>query len=260
MSNSKDHDKHKSKSLPSEVLLRARSTLFAIGGALKSRQEPQRKHPKQEAKSKKNQERLKSCRSEPEFGDIRKVKHRSRIDDLPREYVGTRPRPLSVGAMKRYEDDVEFHCGSFPKDAPLARQFDSTDDVCVQSRLVIPIIERFGQDVHMQDVNERPRKKLSFREPEIIGGGSATLGRSSKLMGVNSLTRRPNRISLRSDTHSSLDGLDSDLEVSNYILLSNVEEFATIYHFSSKVNNQYNKIHCVNLNVFVAKNIIIIIK
>ncbi|XP_026500864.1 capon-like protein isoform X1 [Vanessa tameamea] len=213
MSNNKDQDKHKPKSLPTEVLLKARSTLFALGGALKSKQEPQRtKPPKQDLKNKKNQERLKSCRSEPEFGDIRKVKHRSRIDDLPRDYVGSRPRPLSVGAMKRYEDDVEFHCGSFPKDTSIQRQFDSTDDVCVQSRLVIPIIERLGQDVHMQDVNERPRKKLSFREPEIVGSGSATLGRSSKLMGVNSLTRRPNRISLRSDMHSSLDGLDSDLE------------------------------------------------
>lgn len=201
------NEKQRPKSLPTEVLLKARSTLFSLGGALKSKEQ----HRKSKELKKKNKERLKSSKSEPEFSDIRKTKHRSRIDDTPREY-GVRPRPLSVGAMKRYEDDLEFHCGSFQKDASSQRQYDSTDDVCVQSRLVIPIIERLGQD--LSDVNERPRKKLSFREPEIIGSASATLGRSHKLMGVNSLTRRPNRISLRSDMHSSLDGLDSDLEVS----------------------------------------------
>lgn len=204
------NEKQRPKSLPTEVLMKARSTLFSLSGALKSK-DPNRSKSKESKK--KNKERLKSSRSEPEFGDIRKVKHRSRIDDVPREY-GARPRPLSVGAMKRYEGDLEFPCGSFPKDASLQRQYDSTDDVCVQSRLVIPIIERLSQD-HMVDINERPRKKLSFREPEIVGSG--TLGRSHKLMGVNSLTRRPNRISMRSDMHSSLDGLDSDLEVSKYI-------------------------------------------
>lgn len=186
--------------------MKARSTLFSLGGALKSKDNSR---SKSKESKKKNKERLKSSRSEPEFGDIRKTKHRSRIDEVPREY-GVRPRPLSVGAMKRYEEDMEFNCGNYPRDASQQRQYDSTDDVCVQSRLVIQA--RLGQDHNMMDINERPRKKLSFREPEIIGSG--TLGRSHKLMGVNSLTRRPNRISLRSDMHSSLDGLDSDLEVS----------------------------------------------
>lgn len=206
MSNLKERDKHRRndlKSLPSEVLLKARSTLVSL---VKSKQEPQRKLSKEPRKK----ERLKSSRSEPDFE--RKVKHRSRIDE-PRDYPGTRPRPLSVGAMKRYEDEMDFHCSNYkeanayPKEASLHRQFDSTDDLCVQSRLAIPVGERLDQDV-------RPRKKLSFREPEIVGSASATLGRSSKLMGVNSLTRRPNRLSLRSEIHSSLDGLDSDLEVS----------------------------------------------
>ncbi|XP_072930618.1 uncharacterized protein [Epargyreus clarus] len=212
MPNHKEHDvkqrrnEHLLKGLPTEVLLKARSTLVSLGGALKPRHDQRSKQSKHEAKPKKDQDRLKNSRSEPEFDDIRK-KHRSRIDD-GREYVGARPRPLSVGAAKRYEDDLDFKC-DFPKDMlSLHRQMDSTDEVCVQSRLVVPVVNKLGQDVHMQDMNERPRKKLSFREPEIIGSGSATLGRSHKLMGVNSLSRRPNRISLR----SSLECLDSDLE------------------------------------------------
>nr|XP_034839339.1 uncharacterized protein LOC117995429 [Maniola hyperantus] len=205
MSNHKENEKHRRsdlKSLPSEVLLKARSTLVSL---VKPKHEPQRKPSKKK-------ERLKSSRSEPEFD--RKAKHRSRLDES-RDYATPRPRPLSVGAMKRYEDEIDFHCANYKetnlyqKEASLQRQFDSTDDVCVQSRLVIPAVER--RDVE-QDTSERPRKKLSFREPEIVGSASATLGRSSKLMGVNSLSRRPNRLSMRSEMHSSLDGLDSDLE------------------------------------------------
>ncbi|CAK1554825.1 unnamed protein product [Leptosia nina] len=183
----KRKNEHTLKHLPAEVLHKARNTLFSIG-ALKSKD-----RQKKDTKSKK--ERLKSSRSEPEFDD-RKVKHRSRIDDFPREY---RPRPLSVGA-KRYED--EYHSNSVPKDV-LHRRFDSNDEIYVHSRLVLPM------DKPDANHDERPRKKLSFREPEIVGG-SATLGRSSKLMGVNSLTRR-NRASIRNE-HSSLEGIDSDLE------------------------------------------------
>ncbi|XP_075990526.1 uncharacterized protein LOC142986133 isoform X1 [Anticarsia gemmatalis] len=226
MSSQRDHSKqrkndHLLKNLPTEVLLKARSTLFSLGGALKPKHEQQQrtKPPKQDPKDKKNPERLKSSRSEPEFSEVRKNKHRSRIDDTrSREYVsGGRPRPLSVGAIKRYEKDVDdFHNGNFPKESsPLRRQFDSSEDMlCVQSRLVIPVIDRLNQDVQMHDISERPRKKLSFREPEIVNSGSATLGRSNKLMGVNSLTRRPNRVSLRSEAPhaSSLEGIDSDLE------------------------------------------------
>ncbi|XP_038216321.1 capon-like protein isoform X2 [Zerene cesonia] len=211
MSNHKDHEKHRRnehllKSLPSEVLLKARSTLVSLG-ALKSKD----RQKKQEIKNKKN-ERLKSSRSEPEFSEIRKVKHRSRIDEAPREYIGVRPRPMSVGATKRYEDAMEYNCNTLPKESsPLHRRFDSSDEVYVQSRLVLPVIDRFNQDAHMQDLNERPRKKLSFREPEIVTSGSATLGRSSKLMGVNSLTRR-NRASIRNEPNAGLEGMDSDLE------------------------------------------------
>ncbi|CAH1647704.1 unnamed protein product [Spodoptera littoralis] len=224
MSNNKDHGKqrkneHSLKHLPTEVLLKARSTLFSLGGALKPKHDQQQrpKLPKQEAKDKKNQEKLKTSRSEPEFSEVRKNKHRSRIEEVhPRDYSGgLRPRPLSVGATKRYEKEFDdYHSGPFPKEpSPLRRQFDSAEEVCVQSRLVIPVIERLNPDIQIQDVNERPRKKLSFREPEIISSGSATLGRSHKLMGVNSLSRRPNRLSLRSEPHSSsLEGLDSDLE------------------------------------------------
>ncbi|XP_013179535.1 PREDICTED: uncharacterized protein LOC106126422 [Papilio xuthus] len=221
MSNHKDHDvKHRKndnilKSLPSEVLLKARSTLVSLGGALKSKNDQQHRPKKHESKGKKNNERLKSSRSEPEFSDMRASKHRSRIDELPREYVGerVRPRPQSMGPMKRYDDSVDFFGGSYPREiTPIKRNFESSDDVCIQSRLVIPVNDRLSADIHIQDNNERPRKKLSFREPEIVSNGSSTLGRSSKLMGVNSLTRRPNRVSLKSDTHSSIDGLDSDLE------------------------------------------------
>ncbi|XP_045510153.1 uncharacterized protein DDB_G0284459 isoform X3 [Colias croceus] len=210
MSNHKDHEKHRRnehllKNLPSEVLLKAKSTLVSLG-ALKSKD----RQKKQETKNKKN-ERLKSSRSEPEFSEMRKVKHRSRIDEAPRDYLAVRPRPMSVGATKRYEDAMEYNSNTLPKESsPLHRRFESSDEVYVQSRLVLPVIDRF-QDNHMQDVNERPRKKLSFREPEIVTSGSATLGRSSKLMGVNSLTRR-NRASIRNEPNPSLEGMDSDLE------------------------------------------------
>lgn len=224
MSNQKD-EKHRRnenllKNLPTEVLLKARSTLVSLGGALKPKNE-QRSKEKREGKNKNpssqsqgQHERLKSSRSEPEFSEMRPNKHRSRIDSGQREYpTGVRPRPLSVGAMKRYDDDMDYIRGSYPREiSPMKRQFESSEDVCVQSRLVIPINDRLGLD-QTPEVNERPRKKLSFREPEIVSAGSGTLGRSNKHMGVNSLTRRPNRISLRSDLHSSLDGLDSDLEV-----------------------------------------------
>ncbi|CAH0703450.1 unnamed protein product [Spodoptera exigua] len=223
MSTNKDHGKqrkneHSFKHLPTEVLLKARSTLFSLGGALKPKHEQQQrpKLPKQEAKDKKSQEKLKTSRSEPEFSEVRKNKHRSRIEDVHRDYPGgLRPRPLSVGATKRYEKEFDdYHSGPFPKEpSPLRRQFESAEEVCVQSRLVIPVIERLNPDIQIQDVNERPRKKLSFREPEIISSGSATLGRSHKLMGVNSLSRKPNRHSMRSEPQSSsLEGLDSDLE------------------------------------------------
>lgn len=230
MSHHKDRDhskqrknEHLLKNLPTEVLLKARSTLFSLGGALKPKHEPhpqeRPKLPKQEPKDKKIHDRLKPSRSEPEFSEVRKNKHRSRIEDghLRDSYsCGLRPRPLSVGANKRYEKELEdYHSGGFPKESsPPHRQFESAEEVCVQSRLVIPVTERLNPDVQVQDVSERPRKKLSFREPEIISSGSATLGRSHKLMGVNSLSRRPNRLSLRSEPHSSsLEGLDSDLEV-----------------------------------------------
>lgn len=234
MSNHRDHSKqrkneHPLKNLPTEVLLKARSTLFSLGGALKPKHESQQqqqrpKLPKQEPKDKKSHDRLKPSRSEPEFSEVRKNKHRSRIEDVHSRdsySVGLRPRPLSVGANKRYEKELEdYHIGSFPREpSPLHRQFESAEEVCVQSRLVIPVNERLNPDVQIQDVSERPRKKLSFREPEIISGGSATLGRSNKLMGVNSLSRRSNRLSLRSEPKSSsLDGLDSDLEVCELFL------------------------------------------
>lgn len=233
---SQDHSKqrrneHLLKNLPTEVLLKARSTLFSLSGALKSKHEHQRptkQSTKQELKEKKTHERLKSSRSEPEFSEVRK-KHRSRIEEASsREYLsGVRPRPMSVGTGKLYDRDLEdFRCGSYPRDvSPMPqRNFDSSEEVCLQSRLVIPVGDRFSsnQDVHMQDANERPRKKLSFREPEIVissdRNGSSTMGRSHKLMGVNSLTRRSNRVSLRSEPlSSSLDGLDSDLEVSRIL-------------------------------------------
>ncbi|KAL0851934.1 hypothetical protein ABMA28_000219 [Loxostege sticticalis] len=221
MSNQKDNKQRKNdhllKSLPTEVLLKARSTLVSLSGALKPKNEQQQpKFMKQDSKDKKITSRLKISRSEPEFSDIRRPKHKSRIDGGITRESGGKPRPLSVGAVKRYEEVNEFESGSFPKDlSPInQRQFESSEDVSVQSRLVIPVSERLSsQDINLQqDGSERPRKKLSFREPEIVGSGSATLGRSNKLMGVNSLTRRPNRISLRSEIHSSLEGIDSDLE------------------------------------------------
>lgn len=223
MSNQRDNKQrrndHLLKNLPTEVLLKARSTLVSLGGALKPKNEQQQrpKLVKQDSKDKKKHERLKSSRSEPEFNEMRKAKHRSRIETgSSQDYVvGVKPRPLSVGAIKRYDKDLDnFKSESFTKDVSPLRQrlFESSEDVCVQSRLVIPVNEKHSnQDI--QDGGERPRKKLSFREPEIVTNGSATLGRSNKLMGVNSLTRRPNRISLRSDINSSVEGLDSDLEV-----------------------------------------------
>lgn len=235
MSNHRDHNikqrrsDHTLKSLPSEVLLKARSTLVTLGGALKPKhdQNQKLKVTKQQVKEKKINEKLKTSHSEPEFNDVRKnIKHRSRIEENnSREYTGAaRPRPLSVGALKRYNSQIDdFVCGSFPRDASPLRQrrFESSEDVCVQTKLVIPVADRFGsQEVQVLEVNERPRKKLSFREPEIMGSGSVTLGRSHKLMGVNSLTLRPNRLSLRSESKfSSVDGLDSDLEVGERILI-----------------------------------------
>lgn len=235
MSNHRDHNTkprrsdYTLKSLPTEVLLKARSTLVSLGGALKPKQDQNQKAKltKQKIKDKKNIEKLKTSHSEPEFSDVRKnFKHRSRIEENDsREFCSApRPRPLSVGALKRYNSQQidDFVCGSFPRDvSPLRqRRFESSEDVCcVQSRLVIPVADRFaGQELQVQEVNDRPRKKLSFREPEIVGSGSVTLGRSHKLMGVNSLTLRPNRLSLRESKFSSLDGLDSDLEVGACIL------------------------------------------
>lgn len=235
---SRDHSKqrrndhHSLKSLPSEVLLKARSTLVSLGGALKHKHDhhAKGKSSKQEKlQEKNNHERLKSSRSEPEFSEIRK-KHRSRLEEsTTRDYGGTtRQRPMSVGVgTKHYDKDLEnYRCGSFPRDmSPIHRHADSTEEVCVQSRLYIPVAERLNnQDVQIQDVNERPRKKLSFREPEIIisndHGDTATLGRSNKHMGVNSLSRRPNRTSLRNEAFSSsLEGLELDLEVSTYVCL-----------------------------------------
>ncbi|XP_060809762.1 capon-like protein isoform X1 [Amyelois transitella] len=213
---------HLLKNLPTEVLLKARSTFVSLSGALKPKHEHQQraKLTKQESKDKITHERLKSSRSEPEFNEFRKNKHRSRIDNPSRDYfVGTKPRPLSVGATKQYEIETEdFHSGSFPKDiSPLRqRQFESSEDLCtVQSRLVIPVNDRLGsQEIQVHDTTDRPRKKLSFREPEIDSGSTATLGRSHKLMGVNSLTRRPNRVSLRADVHNAgvEGGMDYDLE------------------------------------------------
>lgn len=222
MSNQRDKQRrndHLLKNLPTEVLLKARSTLVSLGGALKPKTEQQQraKLVKQDSKDKNKHDRLKVSRSEPEFSEIRKTKHRSRIDNgNPQDYtVGAKPRPLSVGAVKRYDEDLdEYQNGKFPKDvSPLGhRLYESSEDVCIQSRLVIPVADRLGNQ-ESQDGGERPRKKLSFREPEIVSSGSATLGRSHKLMGVNSLTRKPNRISVRSEIHSSLEGLDTDLEV-----------------------------------------------
>lgn len=235
MSNHRDHNikqrrsEHTLKSLPSEVLLKARSTLVSLGGALKPKhdQHQKTKVAKQQGKEKKkNNEKLKTSHSEPEFNEVRKnIKHRSRIEENnSRDYSSaSRPRPLSVGALNRYNSQIDsFACGSIPRDmSPLRqRRFESSEDVCVQAKLVIPGTDRFGsQEVPVQELNERPRKKLSFREPEIVGSGSATLGRSHKLMGVNSLTLRPNRLSLRPESKfSSADGLDFDLEVGAFIL------------------------------------------
>lgn len=244
---SQDHkqrrNEHLLRNLPTEVLLKARSTLFSISGALKSKNDHQRPKPsKQELKDRKNHDRLKNSRSEPEFSEIRK-KHRSRIEEpSSRDYMSSlRPRPMSVGAGRQYDRTLEdYRCGSFPKDvSPIPQKnIDPNEEVCLQSRLVIPVGERNNgnQDMHVIDANERPRKKLSFREPEIVissdRNGSATLGRSHKLMGVNSLTRRPNRVSLRSEPlrSSSLEGLDSDLEVSCFlILLTQVHTHSTLY-------------------------------
>ncbi|XP_048006643.1 uncharacterized protein LOC125241967 isoform X1 [Leguminivora glycinivorella] len=204
---------HLLKNLPTEVLLKARSTLFSLSGALKSKQDHNKTTLTQESKNKKNQ-KLKNSRSEPEFREIHSNRRRSRADGIgaPKDYTGARPRPKSVGPMKVYNNEEEFRGTSELKDTPSRlRQFDSTEDICVQSQLVIPVIDRFGsQDI--QDTSEKPRKKLSFREPEIVPSGSLTLGRSNKHMGVNSLARKPNRLSLRAEVHSGLNGLDSDLE------------------------------------------------
>lgn len=235
MSNHRDHNikqrrsDHTLKSLPSEVLLKARSTLVSLGGALKPKhdQHQKTKMAKQQVKEKKkSNEKLKTSHSEPEFNDVRRnIKHKSRIEENDsREYTSaSRPRPLSVGALNRYNSQVDgFVSGSIPRDASPLRQrrFESSEDVCVQTKLVIPVADRFGsQEVQVQEQIERPRKKLSFREPEIVSSGSVTLGRSHKLMGVNSLTLRPNRLSQRSESKfSSVDGLDSDLEVGASIL------------------------------------------
>lgn len=213
-------NEHPLKHLPTDVLLKARSTL---GTLLKSRQEqPRPKLEKQESRDKRKgkEERLKTSRSEPEFGDMQK-KRRSRLDDPgPAKYAASRPRPLSVGASKRlvYSDDIDdFHCGSYPNEPSpsIQRRYDSAEEICVQSRLVIPVNnERLnGPEVQTLEGSEKPRKKLSFREPEIEGSESVTLGRSHKHMGVNSITRRPQRFSMPAGLHSSLDGLDCDLEV-----------------------------------------------
>ncbi|XP_050683229.1 capon-like protein isoform X1 [Leptidea sinapis] len=207
MSNHKDVEKYRRndllKNLPSEVLLKARSTLVSLG-ALK----PKERQKKQETKNKNNSERLKSSRSEPEFREIRKVNHRSRVDE---PYVGGRPRPLSVGATKRFDEDVYWNYDP-PEDAsPLHRRYESNAEMCLQSRLVFPSFERLNHELHTQDVNERPRKKLSFREPEIVGG-CAGASRSSKLMGVNSLSRRPDRVSIRSEPDPNIEMIESDLQ------------------------------------------------
>lgn len=249
---SRDHSKqrrndhHSLKSLPSEVLLKARSTLVSLGGALKNKHDHHEKSKQEKVKEKKNKDRLKSSRSEPEFSDIGK-KHRSRKEEsTAREYGGeARQRPISVGGTKYYDKELEnFRCDSYPRDTtPLRRHAESTEDVYLQSRLYIPVAERLSnQDIQMQDVNERPRKKLSFREPEIIissdRGNSATLGRSNKHMGVNSLSRRSNRTSLRNETFStSLEGLESDLEVSTITYALVLCFFNHYDNYSSKRNN-----------------------
>ncbi|XP_063632834.1 capon-like protein isoform X1 [Cydia splendana] len=219
MAHNSEHGKqrrndHMLKNLPTEVLLKARSTLFSLSGALKSKQDHNTTTLKHESKNKKTQI-LKNSRSEPEFRELHSNRRRSRADGVgaPKDYAGARPRPKSVGPMKLYDNEEEFQGISEHKETPSRlRQFDSTEDVCIQSRLVIPVIDRFGSQ-EIQDTSERPRKKLSFREPEIVPSGILTLGRSNKHMGVNSLARKSNRLSLRAEVHSSsLNGLDSDLE------------------------------------------------
>lgn len=228
MSNHRDQNlrpkrnEHSLKTLPTDVLLKARSTLVSLSGVLKSRQHEQQqkiKYSKPDAKekTKTKTERLKNSKSEPEFNNMQKSRRRSRIDDKTSREYDIRPRPLSVGSRRQdYEDEMEtFHLSSYTngKLNNHKEMYDSAEEVFVQSRLVIPFAnDRLsGTDIQTQEC-DRPRKKLSFREPE-IESGSNTLGRSSKLMGVNSLVRRPQRISLPEKTSKGPEGMDSDLEV-----------------------------------------------
>lgn len=222
MSNQKDlnvrnkKNDHPLKHLPADVLLKARSTLVSLSGALKSKQQEQQKN---KDKCKEKSDRLRNSKSEPEFSDMQNNRRRSRIDEKSSEEFKIRPRPLSVGAKQRqYDDDDSYRCNSYSKESICnVSRYDSAEEVLVQSRLVIPITnDRLGGNELQQDTCDvgRPRKKLSFREPEIVNGCTATLGRSNKYMGVNSLNRRAQRLLPPDRQSPKSEGIDSDLEVS----------------------------------------------
>lgn len=228
-------NEHTLKHLPAEVLLKARSTLVSLSGALKPKQEQQKSNKKLKT------EKLKNSKSEPEFNNGHSSRRRSRLEEKPRGEFGVRPRPVSVGCTKRREYcdiDPGYRYG-YSNDS-VNNRYGSSEEI-LQSRLLIPVNgERTAHcEVQFHENNERPRKKLSFREPEITNGFGGTLGRSSKYMGVNSLSRRAQRYSLPPEKHSSsFERLDSDLEVR---IISNITAIIKVLLFM-KFHNGLRKL------------------